>query len=359
MKWFKHFTDWHRDPDVCDGYTFFSHLSYVFFQCLREAYSEFYDLRDDYGFIRLSLVNISRRCHARPGKILRLFSFFQERNRISYRIEDTFVFFQVHEFDKLVGHWRQRRENTEGAPLVHGHGDEEKKKEEEKREDVKKEEKKGEDTVESVSREIMEYFNKKTGKCLNDHGLIAALLKEGRQKEDFFRIIDLKAADPFFQKNRKLYNLRTLFAGDRFDTYLAEYHDSRQDSPAAGSAAPATELNFWAVKSAYFHFLKKEHAPMQDNMRDLIARNAELSGYVTRHGLDTALDAAAVHSRTPEKIVLFPQVGFNGHMTQFLEFFTSVTGIGVETLWEVPESFIASESFKRYYKTLSIQKEIA
>lgn len=128
MIWFKHFTDWYRDPDICDAYQYFSHLAYVFFQCLKEAYAEYHDLRDEYGFVRLSQVNLALRCHSKPRKILQLFSFFQKRNRLSYRVEDEFVFFQVFEFEKLIGHWRNRRNYAAGAPSVFGCGYEDKKK---------------------------------------------------------------------------------------------------------------------------------------------------------------------------------------------------------------------------------------
>jgi uncharacterized phage protein (TIGR02220 family) len=334
MNWFKHFTNWYRDPDVCDGYKVFSHLSYVFFQCLREAYAELYDLRDNVGFIRTSLVNISRRCHTKPDNILRLFSFFSERNRVKYRVEGDFIYFQILDFEKLIGNWRQRKNSSGVATVLHGDEDEEEKREERKKED----------SPERVAREILEYFNLKTGKCLNNASLILNLLQEGRGKEDFFRIIDLKAADPFFQKNRRLYNLRTLFAGDRFDTYLAEYHDSRSEAPAPACSAPASapEHDVWKLKAAYYRFLKQEFPSLQDGLNMVLSRHRELPEYLARHGLEGRLDHIAVQSCAPERLVLFPYTGYTVPVARFFEFFTSITGVAVEIMLDVPEDFIAS-----------------
>jgi len=347
MQWFKHFVHWHNDPDISDGYKKFEHLSYVYFICVLEAYAECFDSADHSGYVPLSLGHISRRCHTFTRRFLEVSAFFRERNRISYHLKGDFICLKIIGFEKLIGTWRAREKLRNVTTPDHACAGEEKKREEEWREEKKKE-----DDLESAALEILEYFNKKTGKSLNNCDLILSLLRGNRAREDFFRVIDLKAADPFFQKNRKLYNLHTLFAGDRFDTYLAEYRDSasfaKTPEPPAGDAASG--YNFWKMKAAYYHYLKKEFPAMQDAFRSLIDRHPELTAYIARSGIERMLEEVAVHSFDEQKIVLFPLTGINGHLWKFFEEFTGLTGVSVGSLLEVPRDFIDSECFQRYYE---------
>ncbi len=345
MQWFKHFVHWHNDPDISDGYKKFEHLSCVYFICVLEAYAECFDSADHSGYVPLSLGHISRRCHTLPRRFLEVSAFFRERNRIQYHLKGDFICLKVIGFENLIGTWRAREKLRNVTTPDHACDGEEKKGEKEWREEKK-------DDLENAALEILEYFNKKTGKSLNNYDLILSLLRGNRSREDFFRIIDLKTADPFFQKNRKLYNLHTLFDGDRFDTYLAECRDSASIAkpPEPRAAAAASGYNFWRLNAAYFHYLKKEFPVMQDTFRSLIDQLPELTEYISRSGVGRMLEKVAVHSIGEQKIVLFPLTGANDHLWKFIDKFTELTGISVSSLLDVPKLFIDSECFQRYYE---------
>jgi len=77
-------------------------------------------------------------------------------------------------------------------------------------------------TALSILREV----NDRCNKHFPEHyaaglAVIEARLVEGRTPDEFSRIITVKLRDPHFQRNRNLYDPRTLFAtADRFDAYL-------------------------------------------------------------------------------------------------------------------------------------------
>lgn len=109
MKWFKHFTNWHYDPDIYDGFSEYGHLAYVFLLFLREMYALQYENRDQDGFVRLSCYNFTRVLRVKAGKVRGLFDFYKNRNRIDYYFANDYYHFKVIEFEKLIGNWRDRQ----------------------------------------------------------------------------------------------------------------------------------------------------------------------------------------------------------------------------------------------------------
>lgn len=79
----------------------------------------------------------------------------------------------------------------------------------------------------NIVREIMNYLNERTGRSrkLTDTNkrLIRSLLKEGYNKEDFFKVIDIKSSQWLGdEKMEKYLRPSTLFSKNHFDDYLNE-----------------------------------------------------------------------------------------------------------------------------------------
>ena len=340
MKWFKHFTDWHRDPDVLDGYARFEHFAYVYLQCLRETFADFFESRDERGYIRVSLRHMTQRCRTRPGKFLEVSAFFRERKRIDYYRDGEFLMIKLLDFERLIGHWRQRRDNTDGAPVVHCHGDEEEKREEEK---IYEEQKKEEESVVCVANEILDYFNKKTGKNFNNPSLILTLLREGRKKEDFLHIIDVKSEDDFFRKNRRLFNPQTFFSGDHFEKYLQEYHDRENtaDTPSKNPSLPAPVNKEKEI--AYYQFLKKECPSLQSGFIQLLTQY-NLLDFLKMHGFNADDYGFAVVSLENNILRIFSPSSFPGYTTLLGIYLKEEAGITLEYVWTVPDDFVPSSA---------------
>jgi uncharacterized phage protein (TIGR02220 family) len=67
---------------------------------------------------------------------------------------------------------------------------------------------------------ILNYLNLKTGRKYRNTKEILARLAAGHKVDDFKKIIDTKAVDPFFMENPQHLNPVTLFRKSHFDTYL-------------------------------------------------------------------------------------------------------------------------------------------
>ncbi len=96
----------------------------------------------------------------------------------------------------------------------------------------------------AVALDILHEVNERCGKKFPDHyaevGVIMDRLAEGRLRDDFTRIITNKLRDPVFTGNRNLYRPRTLFAADKFETYLYENPDDYGELKNGGSGKRAS-----------------------------------------------------------------------------------------------------------------------
>jgi uncharacterized phage protein (TIGR02220 family) len=96
----------------------------------------------------------------------------------------------------------------------------------------------------AIALSILHEVNERCGKHFPDHyaaGLAAIKdrLIEGRTHDEFSRIIEVKLHDPLFQQKPNLYDPRTLFAADKFDTYLNQDPDGWNSNK--GKPTPKSE----------------------------------------------------------------------------------------------------------------------
>ena len=340
MQWFKHFNDWHRDLDILDCSMRFGSDAYHFFLFLREIYAKEYENRSTEGFVRISRNYFIHSLKVRDKKILAMFDFFKKRNRLDFRCDSEFYHVYLIDFKKLIGHWRNRDKPGAGAPVVSLYSNEEEKREEEK---IYEEQKKEEEGVVCVANEILDYFNKKTGKNFNNPSLILTLLREGRKKEDFLHIIDVKSEDDFFRKNRRLFNPQTFFSGDHFEKYLQEYHDRENtaDTPSKKPSPPAPVNKEKEI--AYYHFLKKECPSLQSGFIQLLTQY-NLLDFLKMHGFNADDYGFAVVSFENNILRIFSPSSFPGYTTLLGIYLKEEAGVTLEYVWKVPDDFIHSPS---------------
>lgn len=77
----------------------------------------------------------------------------------------------------------------------------------------------------AILHELNERCQKHYPDTIAGLAVIKARLAEGRLREEFSRIIDVKLRDPHFIRNPNLYDPSTLFAVDKFDRYLHQDPD--------------------------------------------------------------------------------------------------------------------------------------
>lgn len=109
MKWFKHFTNWHTDMDICDAVRKFGHLGYTFFIILKEIYGANFNECDESGYLRVTTATMCDKMHIKAKTLPKLFNFFLERKQLEYWYENEFVAFKIPEFIRLASNWEKRK----------------------------------------------------------------------------------------------------------------------------------------------------------------------------------------------------------------------------------------------------------
>lgn len=82
--------------------------------------------------------------------------------------------------------------------------------------------------IEDGIREVLSLLNEKRTEILGNNGVkpitasgeIAARLKDGRSVYELCRVVETKAADPYFRENLKYFHPRTLFRKSNYEKYL-------------------------------------------------------------------------------------------------------------------------------------------
>lgn len=264
MKWFKHFTNWHEDRDIRESISVFGLQAYSFYCIIKEIYGLYYNDLDEEGFLKIQLMEVAKKCHISRKQVINILDFFQKKVRMQYKNEGDYIYIKVPEFIRLAGSWRIRAEGQnvtphreESEPLKK---EERKKKEEEgkkkEEERIKAEEK--DRCFFNESMEILNYLNKKCRKGFTQNTLILNMLKDGKQKNDFIKIIDNKTNDPFFVKNPRLLNPVTLFKSEHFEIYLNE----------TGEKITVRNTD---IKEKYMNFLKSELSEVQAELFSLMS----------------------------------------------------------------------------------------
>ena len=114
MKWYKHSTDSHDDPDVSDAIDEFGDAGYSVFFIILEIYGrEFNQLSD--GWLSISQTFLRRKLRKSWTKAEQILNFYQTRARIFYKINDTMLQIKIPKFIDISSNWSKREQARKEA----------------------------------------------------------------------------------------------------------------------------------------------------------------------------------------------------------------------------------------------------
>ncbi len=233
-----------------------------------------------------------------------------------------------------------------------------KKKEEEEKEGEGEEEgeKEKNRVLFEAGMKALDYLNEKTKKRFTDLSAIYAMLEKGRTAEECISIIDNKLGDPFFRKNPRLLNPRTLFSPDRFDAYLNE---APAESPAPVSATGSSvsvrlgngmnvTLGSFFVRKAYRLFLSEQCAHLKSGFMARLSSSGFLD-ILTGRGDAYILDDCEIAACDDCEFALFFE-NIHACHASFVEEAADAIKMKVSLVNAVPEEFIGSDVAVEYFE---------
>lgn len=117
MKWFKHSVDSHDDPDISDAEDLFGDAGYSIFFKILEVYSrEFNSIKND-GFLTVSLRFLARKLRKSSGKVQDILNFYQNRERIKFKIDGLLISIKIPKFLDIADNWAKRPKGNEQQKL--------------------------------------------------------------------------------------------------------------------------------------------------------------------------------------------------------------------------------------------------
>ncbi|MDD5772369.1 MAG: hypothetical protein PHX78_02770 [bacterium] len=115
MKWFKHISDSHNDPDLCVAREKFGDIAIIIFWFTVEIYAkefEHYRPGSD-GFLKYSLKNFTKIIGKLPKVYTKCLDFLQKKDRIIYKVEDDYIFIKIPKFIEVADEYTQKRISKE------------------------------------------------------------------------------------------------------------------------------------------------------------------------------------------------------------------------------------------------------
>ena len=113
MKWFKHDTDSHDNPDISDAMDEFGDAGYSVFFILLEIYGRKFKTLNSEGELNLSWKYLALKLRKKRKRIELLFSFYQKRQRIFSRPDPenpNRIFIKIPQFIEIASNWTGRKE---------------------------------------------------------------------------------------------------------------------------------------------------------------------------------------------------------------------------------------------------------
>ncbi len=109
MKWYKHKTGSHDDPDISDAWDRFGESAYNVFFILLEIYGEEYNHRDQENYIIFSQRFVARKLRKRWTKVEPILNYYQTKNRLSYFLVEKSIRLRVEDFVDITSNWTKRK----------------------------------------------------------------------------------------------------------------------------------------------------------------------------------------------------------------------------------------------------------
>jgi hypothetical protein len=116
MKWFKHKTGSHDNPDISDAMDRFGDAGYSVFFIILEIYGKEYGRLVD-GKLTISRTFLRRKLRKSWTKVEQILNFYSECQKILYKIEGRNVIIEIPKFLKIASNWTKRvNENKDKPP---------------------------------------------------------------------------------------------------------------------------------------------------------------------------------------------------------------------------------------------------
>lgn len=108
MKWFKHKTGSHDDPDISDAWDLFGEFGYVGFFVILEIYGEEYSHRDSEEFITISKTFLRRKLRKSWTKVELLLNFYSKTERVLSKNSGERIMLKIPNYIELASNWSKR-----------------------------------------------------------------------------------------------------------------------------------------------------------------------------------------------------------------------------------------------------------
>jgi uncharacterized phage protein (TIGR02220 family) len=228
MRWYKHKTGSHDDPDISDAWDEFGDFGYAGFFVILELYGEEFNHVNDDGFVTISKTFLRRKLRKSWTKVELLLNFYLKNGRILSNINGSKVSIKVPNFIELSDNWTGRKLRSDSVVTTAIDIDKDKDIDIEERKEKKK------DYTEEAQI-VLDYLNEKLGTHIRKTKDIIARLKDGGTVDDCKKIIDRKIVDQHFINNPQYLHPDTLFRKAHWDKYLnAPVPKQSQHKPLVG-----------------------------------------------------------------------------------------------------------------------------
>ena len=109
MRWFKHRTGSHDDPDISDAWDEFGDFGYVGFFVILEIYGDEFNHINDDGFITISRTFLRRKLRKSWTKVEQLLNFYLKCGRILSKNDGNKIMLNIPNFIELSDNWTGRK----------------------------------------------------------------------------------------------------------------------------------------------------------------------------------------------------------------------------------------------------------
>jgi len=209
LKWFKHISDSLDDPFISDLMAEFGSDGYVAFFGILEIYAREFSVENGWK-LEISWHNLKKKTGISRKNMEEILKKIWKWE-IAQGEQSVTIF--IPKFNELLsdGTVKKLREIEQKNRKVSGEYPEAK-----RIRDV------DEDIYISQAKEILSYFNEVSNSRFRDFSFIVPRLKDGATVSECKRVIDVKAADPYFKENRRYLCPQTIFRKSHWDKYIQE-----------------------------------------------------------------------------------------------------------------------------------------
>ena len=114
MKWLKHSTGSHDDPDISDAMDLFGDAGYTVFFITLEIYGQEFSHLED-GFLTISKTFLRRKLRKSWTKVEQILNFYSKKKRMVIKIDGEMVCIKVPKYIDISSNWTKREGTKKDA----------------------------------------------------------------------------------------------------------------------------------------------------------------------------------------------------------------------------------------------------